>query len=69
MSDTAREEMRGALAQWLGEQSGSPVTISELRRIATGNSRAMWYVALDDGTRLVARVEQGGVFGTSGAEE
>jgi aminoglycoside phosphotransferase (APT) family kinase protein len=69
MSDPAREQMRTTLGAWIGEQLGHPVTVAALHRIATGNSRAMWYLALDDGTRFVARVEQGGVFGTSGADE
>jgi aminoglycoside phosphotransferase (APT) family kinase protein len=29
----------------------------------------MWFVQLDDGRRFVARVEQGGVFGTSSTDE
>lgn len=61
--------MREALQDWLRERRGDDAAIAELRRIATGNSRAMWFVAMDDGARYVARVEQGGVFGTSGAEE
>ncbi len=61
--------MREALAAWLTERRAGPTVITELRRIATGNSRAMWFVLLDDGTRLVVRVEQGGVFGTSTAAE
>ena len=61
--------MRVALEEWLSAQSGAAVVIVELRRIATGNSRAMWFVALADGRRFVARVEQGGVFGTSSADE
>src|SRR5262245_14769186 len=57
------------LQSWLTEQIGRPVAIVTLRRIATGHSRAMWFVELDDGQRLVARVEQGGVFGTSTVDE
>ena len=41
----------------------------ELRRIATGNSRANWFLELTDGERYVVRIEQGGVFGTSSADE
>ena len=63
------EVLRAPLQAWLREQSGEAVEVTELRRIATGNSRAMWFVALSDGRRFVARVEQGGVFGTSTAEE
>lgn len=62
-------DMRASLQAWLAEQSGTAAEIAELRRIATGNSRAMWFVALADGRRFVARVEQGGVFGTSSADE
>jgi len=61
--------MRDALQTWLQARRGDDATITELRRIATGNSRAMWFVAMGDGDRYVARVEQGGVFGTSGADE
>ena len=57
------------LQAWLAEQTGQPVEIVTLRRIATGHSRAMWFVELGDGQRLVARVEQGGVFGTSTVDE
>ncbi len=68
MSDR-QAPMRASLEGWLSAQSGATVEITELRRIATGNSRAMWFVALADGRRFVARVEQGGVFGTSSADE
>jgi aminoglycoside phosphotransferase (APT) family kinase protein len=57
------------LQSWLDDRIGRPVEIVTLRRIATGHSRAMWFVELDDGQRLVVRVEQGGVFGTSTADE
>jgi len=43
--------------------------VVELRRIATGNSRSNWYVEMSDGSRYVARIEQGGVFGTESADE
>jgi aminoglycoside phosphotransferase (APT) family kinase protein len=69
MSDTARERMRVALERWLSAQTGVSTSIVELRRIATGNSRAMWFLRFDDGRRFVARVEQGGVFGTSSIDE
>jgi len=57
------------LQTWLSEQLGRVVRVTELRRIATGHSRAMWYVVLDEVQRLVVRVEQGGVFGTSSVAE
>ena len=63
------DEMRAALEPWLQSQRGDGAAIAELRRIATGNSRANWYVAMSDGDRYVVRVEQGGVFGTASADE
>jgi aminoglycoside phosphotransferase (APT) family kinase protein len=61
--------MREALAQWLGAQRSVPTDIASLTRITTGHSRAMWRADTSDGERFVVRVEQGGVFGTSSAEE
>lgn len=58
-----------ALQAWLSAQLGHSVRVTGTHRIATGHSRAMWYVELDNGQRLVVRVEQGGVFGTSSAVE
>ena len=69
MTDVVREPMRVALEEWLSAQIGAPTSIDELHRIATGNSRAMWFLRLVDGRRFVARVEQGGVFGTSSTDE
>ena len=66
---TTAEAMRERLAPWLSERRGDDVPIAAVRRIATGNSRANWYVELADGDRYVVRVEQGGVFGTSSADE
>ena len=62
-------DMKVRLGAWLVDQRSDPATITELRRIATGNSRANWFVELSDGSRYVVRVEQGGVFGTSSSEE
>jgi len=61
--------MLDALGTWLHRRRGDGVAVSELRRIATGNSRANWFVAMADGDRYVVRIEQGGVFGTSSADE
>jgi aminoglycoside phosphotransferase (APT) family kinase protein len=61
--------MRDQLQQWIGEQRGAPVEVAELRRITTGHSRGNWFLELGDGSRYVVRVEQGGVFGTAGADE
>jgi aminoglycoside phosphotransferase (APT) family kinase protein len=69
MVDTAVDGMRTALEPWLHGRRGDDVAIAVLRRIATGNSRANWYLQMADGDRYVVRVEQGGVFGTSSAEE
>jgi aminoglycoside phosphotransferase (APT) family kinase protein len=62
-------QLRERLTPWLQVQRNSSSGIAELRRIATGHSRAMWFVAMDDGERFVARIEQGGVFGSSGSAE
>jgi aminoglycoside phosphotransferase (APT) family kinase protein len=67
--DVAADEPAPRLEAWLAEQRGVRSPLVTLRRIATGNSRANWYAELADGARFVVRVEQGGVFGTSGAEE
>jgi aminoglycoside phosphotransferase (APT) family kinase protein len=64
-----RERMREQLAPWLAGQRGDTASIVDLHRIATGNSRSNWYVELSTGDRYVVRVEQGGVFGTSSADE
>lgn len=60
---------RAALQSWLSAQRGSAAGIVEVHRIATGNSRANWFVMVSDGDRYVVRVEQGGVFGTSTVDE
>ncbi len=60
---------REALQAWLSARRGDAVAITELTRLATGNSRANWAVRMADGSAYVTRVEQHGVFGTSGAEE
>jgi aminoglycoside phosphotransferase (APT) family kinase protein len=61
--------LREPLTAWLSEQCGTALTVTDFRRLATGNSRMMLTLALDDGRRFVVRVEQGGVFGTSSADE
>jgi len=63
------EATRAPLQQWLAEQQQQAVDIVELRRIATGNSRANWYAETSDGARYVVRVEQGGVFGSASVDE
>ena len=61
--------MREALAAFISAQSGTDVEITMLSRISIGHSRAMFRVDCGDGARYVLRMEQGGVFGTSSAEE
>jgi len=59
---------QGALARYLSEQRGQPTAVEDVRRLSVGHSRAMYRVDTDAG-RFVVRAEQGGVFGTSSAEE
>ncbi len=55
--------MRDELGAFLGRE------VIDIRRLTTGHSRAMLVVTTADGERLVVRMEQGGVFGTSSDEE
>lgn len=61
--------MRDELERWILEQRGPSTRVADLRRITTGHSRSNWLLGLDDGARFVVRIEQGGVFGTSGTDE
>ena len=61
--------MHDALLRWMGRQLGVDSSGAWVERIGTGHSRAMYRVTMVGGGRYVVRVEQGGVFGTSGAEE
>ena len=61
--------MREPLEKWLQSRRGDDARLVDLRRIATGNSRANWFVHMSGGDRYVVRIEQGGVFGTSSADE
>jgi aminoglycoside phosphotransferase (APT) family kinase protein len=61
-----RQQLESFLQDWSGDPS---LTITELARINTGHSRAMFRVTCSTGDRFVVRVEQGGVFGTKGHEE
>ena len=56
-----------AVARRLGRYLDDEVI--ELKRIGTGHSRAMYRASTRSGDRMVVRIEQGGVFGTSGKEE
>jgi aminoglycoside phosphotransferase (APT) family kinase protein len=60
--------MHEALLEWVGAAIGAPLP-GRVERIGTGHSRAMLRLTFADGRRVVVRMEQGGVFGTSGAEE
>ena len=60
--------MRDALAAWVAATTGADGAVSTVR-IGTGHSRAMYRLSYADGSRYVVRMEQGGVFGTSGREE
>jgi aminoglycoside phosphotransferase (APT) family kinase protein len=61
--------MHDALAEWMADHVHPSFATSEVVRIGTGHSRAMYRVRAHDGRRAVVRAEQGGVFGTTGAEE
>ena len=60
--------MHDALVEWVAAAIGAPLP-GRVERIGTGHSRAMLRVTFADGRRVVVRMEQGGVFGTSGVEE
>ena len=47
----------------------SPSSWRSVTRLGTGRSRAMYRLSTTHGLRLVARVEQGGLFGTRTADE
>jgi len=61
--------MREALGHWLNQRLDGPAAITDLNRLPTGHSRAMFRLDLDTGRTLVIRVEQAGVFGTTGEAE
>jgi aminoglycoside phosphotransferase (APT) family kinase protein len=61
--------MRDELGPFLSDVLGHPVTVEGISRISVGHSRAMYRVGLSDGQRVILRREQGGVFGSSSAEE
>ncbi|MEI6497552.1 MAG: phosphotransferase family protein [Actinomycetota bacterium] len=65
-----RSDQREALVQWLRTELGWAVDADvRIARIGTGHSRAMLRVEVDGTPAAVVRLEQGGVFGTSGVEE
>ena len=71
MADDAMVDglVSNGLAAWLAQRLGPAFTASTIERIGIGHSRAMYRVTAADRSRVVVRVEQGGVFGTTGAEE
>lgn len=61
-----------ALAAYLGRELGSTVAIHSAKRVAMGQSRAMYIVEAERGAkreRLVVRVEQHGLLGTESGPE
>jgi aminoglycoside phosphotransferase (APT) family kinase protein len=60
------------LGDFFSEKLGEKAHVSDLRRLAEGHSRQMLLAHVEAGEtthRYVLRIEQGGIFGTSGAEE
>ncbi len=62
-------EQRFRLAGWLSDRTGGAVEITAAERMGVGHSKAMWALSTHHGGRLVARIDQGGVFGTRIADE
>ncbi len=62
-------EQRFRLAGWLSDRTGGAVEITAAERMGVGHSKAMWSLTTHHGGRLVARIDQGGVFGTRIADE
>ena len=61
--------MREQLGSFLTGVFGRDIAVDAISRISVGHSRAMYRVALSDGTRVIVRREQSGVFGSSSTEE
>lgn len=57
------------LVEWLSQQLGWPSSEATVDRIGEGHSREMLIVRPAHARPVVVRVEQDGVFGTTGAEE
>jgi aminoglycoside phosphotransferase (APT) family kinase protein len=62
-------EQRFRLAAFLSDEIGAAIELDDVTRLGTGRSRAMYLLTTTHGLRLVARVEQGGLFGTRTADE
>lgn len=62
-------DQRFHLAGWLSDRTGRAIELTAGARLTVGHSREMWLLTSHEGERFVARVEQGGVFGTTTADE
>ena len=62
-------EQQFRLAGFLSDELGLAIELASVTRLGTGRSRAMYRLATTHGLMLVARVEQGGLFGTRTADE
>lgn len=62
-------EHRYRLAAFLSDALGRAVEFTDVTRLGVGRSRAMFRLTTSHGDRYVARVEQGGIFGTRTADE
>lgn len=61
--------MREELGAFLTGVFDRDIAVETISRISVGHSRAMFRVGLSDGTRVIVRREQSGVFGSSSTEE
>lgn len=68
-ADVSHDSDAAGLRRWLAAEVDVGFVDASIERIGTGHSRAMYVVTATSGRRAVARVEQGGVFGTTSAEE
>ena len=59
----------GRLIEWLARRLAWPVADATVERIGEGHSREMLIVRPAGASPVVVRIEQGGVFGTTSAEE
>lgn len=62
-------EQQFRLAGFLSDELGLAIELASVTRLGTGRSRAMYRLGTTHGLMLVARVEQGGLFGTRTADE
>ena len=72
MTRSGIEAWVAPLGDFFSEKLGQKAHVSDLRRLAEGHSRQMLLAHVEAGEtthRYVVRIEQGGIFGTSSAEE